>query len=256
MKHKEIVKSSSISIVKALVSTIPVVGSALNELIFELRSTLKQERVNYFVGLLKNYFENENVDVDLEYLRTEEFGDIFESVIRKVMEKGTKEKTELFKRILTNQLENKLEPTYINSFIEKVEKLNSNQIQLLKFYEENYVESLNIAKVIDQYEKHKPKYTIINSRRKPTAQDREQQKKVDEFNDLIKDFEFRRDSFANLDKDDKKYDLLGNDYFLLKDLEYQSLIIDQRKEKEKSAYIISGFGQEFLKYIENTTANN
>ncbi|WP_427339603.1 hypothetical protein [Caloranaerobacter sp. DY30410] len=52
---KEIMKESGISILKGLIGAIPVVGTALNEAIFECRSRVKQKRVNNFIIELKKY---------------------------------------------------------------------------------------------------------------------------------------------------------------------------------------------------------
>ena len=42
--------------------------------------------------------------VDQKYLKNEEFGDIFESILRRVVNTASKEKAQRFKKILLNEM--------------------------------------------------------------------------------------------------------------------------------------------------------
>lgn len=88
---------------KSAFSAIPFAGGALNEIVFDYRSRLKQNRLNSFVELLSAFFTG-HPDIDPELLKTEEFSDLFESVIRRVLQTKSKEKHLRFRDILTRQI--------------------------------------------------------------------------------------------------------------------------------------------------------
>ena len=85
MKHDEITKKATkISINKSLLGALPYVGSMLNEIFFERRSRIKQERLNNFIAELSEYLNNySESDFDPNCINSESFGDIFESIIKR-----------------------------------------------------------------------------------------------------------------------------------------------------------------------------
>lgn len=100
---KDQVTEAAISMAKSAFSAIPFAGGALNEIVFDYRSRLKQNRLNSFVELLSAFF-TVHPDIDPEQLKTEEFSDLFESVIRRVLQTKSKEKHLRFRDILTRQI--------------------------------------------------------------------------------------------------------------------------------------------------------
>jgi len=100
---KDQITEAAISMAKSAFSTIPFAGGALNEIFFDYRSRLKQNRLNSFVELLSAFFSG-HPDIDQERLKTEEFSDLFESVIRRVLQTKSKEKHLRFRDILTRQI--------------------------------------------------------------------------------------------------------------------------------------------------------
>ena len=93
------------SLIQNLIALIPGYGGVLNEVLFEYRGKIKQKRLNDFVELLMNYFSNHK-GIDLENFQTVEFGDLFESVLKKVILTQSAEKLKMLKNILISQLEN------------------------------------------------------------------------------------------------------------------------------------------------------
>jgi lipoate-protein ligase A len=57
------------------------VGSFLNEIVFDYRSRVKQNRLNEFIDLLSEEFSKRSHDeVDFKKMESDEFGDLFESI--------------------------------------------------------------------------------------------------------------------------------------------------------------------------------
>ncbi len=89
---------------KSAFGAVPFAGSLLNEAIFDYRSRIKQNRLNDFTKLLSLFF-TDNPDVELDGIKTEEFSDLFESVVRRVLQTKSKEKYIRFKNILVQQIQ-------------------------------------------------------------------------------------------------------------------------------------------------------
>ncbi|MGZ5252895.1 MAG: hypothetical protein ACXWV4_00730, partial [Flavitalea sp.] len=133
MDEKEIIKSS----LKILFSTItyPFLGATLNELL-DARSKIKQERLNQFTELLENFFSNHK-GINLENFQTVEFGDLFESVIKRVVQTKQTEKLHFYKNILANQLKD--DPhviDYSEIFLDLLMSLQIVEINILMNYHE------------------------------------------------------------------------------------------------------------------------
>ncbi|OOQ56655.1 hypothetical protein [Mucilaginibacter pedocola] len=96
-------KEIGISVVKSLFSAVPWVGGLLNEGFFDYWGRVKQGRLNNFTQMLAEYF-SENPDIQPETIRTEDFCDLFESVVRKVLQTKSKEKHLRFRSILIHQI--------------------------------------------------------------------------------------------------------------------------------------------------------
>lgn len=122
-----------ITSIKSTLGLIPYFGTALNESIFEHRSRVKQNRINDFVQSLSDYFEKLEIEhPKTSHILSDEFGDIFETIIRKVSQTSSKEKAKRFKLILANQLLN-IKPTdFIETYIEIISSLNDVQIRILE----------------------------------------------------------------------------------------------------------------------------
>ena len=97
----EIKKDYTETILKSIFGLVPHVGSLLNELFFERRSRLKQNRINHFVEEFAEFAKKVNAkEYDLEYIQSNDFSDIFESILRSISLTSNKEKIEKLKIIL------------------------------------------------------------------------------------------------------------------------------------------------------------
>ena len=74
----EISKEVEISLIRSLFSAMPIIGQALNEVVFEMRGRVKQERLNKFTEIFAEYFMGK-ADFDINALKTEDFGDLLEA---------------------------------------------------------------------------------------------------------------------------------------------------------------------------------
>ena len=103
-------KEIIVSTVKSLFGAIPFGGTALNELFFEYNGQLKQKRLNQFVEILAENF-TEDSEINLDNIKTENFSDLFESVLRRVVQTKSELKLNRFKDILIKELNNPTKET-------------------------------------------------------------------------------------------------------------------------------------------------
>jgi hypothetical protein len=128
-------EQAAISVKNAVFSNIPVVGGILDEVLFEHRNRVKQERLNRFVEEFKKYLRSMgSCDIDQKHLKSEEFGDIFESILRKVVNTASEEKVHRFKKILLNEMEHTYESDFKETFLDIAFRINEDQIQILKHF--------------------------------------------------------------------------------------------------------------------------
>lgn len=160
MEKKEIVES----VVKSLFAAIPFAGQPLNELFYDFRGRVKQNRLNEFSVLLSEYFSSNGI-VDFSTLNIVEFSDLFEAVIFRVANTGSKEKHRRFRDILIGYIEHPgRQMDHTDTFLELVAVLTEPAIQILK-YHFNYDLDFNrltqleraleqeISKTVDKLEK-------------------------------------------------------------------------------------------------------
>lgn len=89
-------------IAKSALSAIPYVGGSIASILGDYMSIRKEERFNEF---LQNYFDEINQKHEYivnEYVRSEEFLDIFENILSDIMKTRTKQKRFLLKNLLVN----------------------------------------------------------------------------------------------------------------------------------------------------------
>lgn len=126
------------SLIRSFFGLTPFAGTALNELFFGNRSRKQQARVNEWVKSLASAIERISEEkLDKDYLRSEEFEDVFFSTLRRVANHGTKEKLQYFKNLLLNQVRLKAEPSFIETFLMLISQLSSKQLLLLYQYKIN-----------------------------------------------------------------------------------------------------------------------
>ena len=130
-------KHAAISAKNVVLSSIPICGTILDEVLFGYRSRVKQERLNRFVEELEKYFRLiHSGDIDREHLESEEFGDIFESILRRVVNTASEEKMHRFKKILLNEMTRTYTSDFKETFLDIVSRINEDQILILNHFRE------------------------------------------------------------------------------------------------------------------------
>ena len=130
-------KHAAISAKNVVLSSIPICGTILDEVLFGYRSRVKQERLNRFVEELEKYFRSiHSGDIDREHLESEEFGDIFESILRRVVNTASEEKMHRFKKILLNEMTRTYTSDFKETFLDIVSRINEDQILILNRFRE------------------------------------------------------------------------------------------------------------------------
>jgi len=121
---------------KAFLSRTPGVG-LVADTFFEYRSQVKLERL---CRILKEFKENiESIDskkFNQEYLRSEEFSDILESILRRAVNTASEEKVRRLKKILLNEMTHPYKSDFKETFLDIASRINEDQIQILNHFRE------------------------------------------------------------------------------------------------------------------------
>ncbi|ADU28499.1 hypothetical protein [Evansella cellulosilytica] len=221
--EKEILINTGVSLSKSALGAVPFVGTLLNEVFFDYRGRLKQQRINTFIEDLKKYLDshvNER-NIDMKYVRSEQFGDLFESIINRVSQNNQKDKIDRFKSVLVNQMIAPYETDYTETFLDIVSKISEKQIEILSVYRKVHE---GIIKNEDD---------LMN-------------RNLLDANHELKTSDFRTPQYYNLDK---------NIYmFYVQDLVSKSLLLDDSinrfSTRPYEILEITAFGLEFLRFIE------
>ncbi|KQS93665.1 hypothetical protein [Chryseobacterium sp. Leaf394] len=233
-------KYTQITGLKILIQSLPYIGTPLNEFLFEHRGRIKQDRINNFVQNLKDYLEtiNENV-INSEYINSEEFGDIFETILEKISRTESDEKLKRFKQILVRQIEVPERREYIESFLDIISKITDKQFEILILHDkhiEDYQKIVERSREIDNSE-------FSNSRFADHVYSHERKELDDKKEDLEK--KFLGEGNYNIDK--KEY------LFLVQDLISKSLLYDAGiggiGTRPFERVLITDYGQSFIKYV-------
>jgi len=120
------------SAAKSLFSNVPFVGGLLNEVIYDYRGRVKQERINKFTLLLSEYFGHNPVE-NTDIFTSEDFGDLLESVMKRVMLTKSQEKYQHFRDVLVNYIEHPYpDADDTELFLDLVSQLNETALIILK----------------------------------------------------------------------------------------------------------------------------
>lgn len=85
---------------------------------FNYYGKVKQERLNLFLEKFKEYLEGCSLnEIDAQFLKSEDFQGLFESIIKKVSETKSENKRETFRKILINSIEAKKVSDYSETFL-------------------------------------------------------------------------------------------------------------------------------------------
>lgn len=218
------IKEVGIAVFKGLLGAVPYAGTALNECLFETRGRIKQKRINTFIEELSKYMAIiDGNHINFEFIKSEEFGDIFESILKRVAYNRSTEKLHRFKKILANQMVSPKETVFTETFLDLVQRLEEQQINILMHYR-----GLHSGEIDRQ--KQLPDRNVID---------------------------------ANIEEDVKVPNYMRPEYFGLDEVQYQffiqdliskALLIDDSMNRLGTRPFevleISQFGLQFLEFLE------
>lgn len=257
MKHpdkREILNSTA----RSLFSLIPYAGTALTELVFEYSGRVKQNRLNHFIDVLSEGFTKDS-DVNLENIKTENFSDLFEAVIKRVLTTKSELKLKRFKDILLRELVTpSQDPEFVDVYLDLITKLSEDELLILyghRHFNKNYTRELErrdeIRSVIEKekgtYEFDKKISMAITPYPKKIRELENEQMRIIE---NLSKFESYRTS--------RNYSLSEDKYqFYLQRLYSQGLLIDSgigRIGMEPFKMMsITEFGLEFMNFIKQSS---
>jgi hypothetical protein len=250
-------KEILVSTVKALFGAVPFGGTALNELFFEYNGQLKQKRLNKFVEILSDNFTEES-GIKLENIKTEDFNDLFESVLRRVVRTKSELKLQRFKDILIKQLINPTEHSELNDhYLELISTLTEEEITIL--YNHRHF-TLEYEDKITELNRHKSNLGSLEKQLKEERVVIGQSKFQEPYERLTithKKCKEYIDSLAKF-KTAEYYELTENVFMFYKQrLFSKGLLIDDRMKRignlPFSHMGITEFGIEFIDFIKNST---
>jgi hypothetical protein len=139
-------KEIRVSVLKSIFSVIPYGGAALDELFFEYNGRIKQNRLNRFTEILAENFTI-NTPINIENIKTEDFNDLFESVLRRVVQTKSELKLLRFKDILIKELNCPSENVeLIDHYLDLISNLTEEEIKIMynhRFFTISYEEEID-----------------------------------------------------------------------------------------------------------------
>lgn len=133
----EISKEVAVGAIRSAIGAIPFAGTAINEALFNVSARIKQKRLNAFVDLLMKHFSAcSGEGLNLDRITSEEFVDLLESVIRRVVRTKKIEKLETLRDVLIAAIdidEDTVEQERIESFLDIIERVDTVHMKILAF---------------------------------------------------------------------------------------------------------------------------
>jgi hypothetical protein len=126
-------------VLKGSISAIPFVGGAINEVVFEARSRLKQERLNrLFQAVAIDVAELGEGKVDRSFLATEQFSDLIEDVCLRVSRTSFERKAHRLRRVLVDAFQGKYDSNFEPMFMNILDEITEAELQVLSSLEKAF----------------------------------------------------------------------------------------------------------------------
>jgi hypothetical protein len=130
---KETAKEYGLSVFKGLVGAIPFAGTAINELLFEARSRLKQRRVKDFVAAVAEDVTRLTAEgINREFLASEDFSDLIEDIFIRVSRTKSAERRNHYKSILVRAFQGLSDPDFSTFFLNVLEEITEQEVTILR----------------------------------------------------------------------------------------------------------------------------
>ncbi|WP_299244152.1 hypothetical protein [uncultured Aquimarina sp.] len=249
---KEILAST----IKSMFGVVPLGGAALNELIFDYNGRIKQKRLNKFVEILaENFTEDSRINID--NIKTEDFNDLFEAVLQRVVKTKSESKLRMFKDILVRQLNNPSEHSELNDhYLDLISNLTTEEISIL--YNHRYF-TMEYEEKVNEMNRHKDNLSSLESQMKKESIVIGQSKFKEPYKKLTVTYQKSKEYIDSLSKFKTAgyYGLTDNVFVFYKQrLFSKGLLIDDRMKRignlPFSHMGITEFGIEFIEFIKNS----
>lgn len=122
------------SFFKSTLEQIPIVGRIMSDSLFEYRGKLKQNRINEFVEILKDPLQNANPQIEIDAIKSEDFSDLFENVLKHTSQTRSKTKLVAFKNILLKGMRSKSEIEYAEIFSQLLFQIHEKLAERIMFW--------------------------------------------------------------------------------------------------------------------------
>jgi hypothetical protein len=248
-------KEISISIAKSIFGNIPIAGSALDELFFEYNGRIKQNRLNHFIQILADNF-TKDTNINLDNIKTENFNDLFESVLKRVVLTKSESKLLRFKDILIKELNNPTTETeVVDHYLDLISTLTEEELRILynhRHFTDEFEEH------IDELNRHQSNLLSLEEQLKKerlVIGESEFQKPYDQLKVTYEKKKEYVDSFTKYKKAEF-YNLSTNSFMFYKQrLFSKGLLIDNGMNRiggiPFGSMAITEFGIEFIEFIKN-----
>lgn len=152
VKNKEI----AIGVVKGAFGAIPYAGQFLNEVVFDIRGRIKQQRFNDLVEEISVKIKKlESGEISESLIKSEEFGDLFEKIVREATNRKMHKNLKLLARISVECMKSTefLNHPLLSVIVESVSSLTESELsilnQLIPYNKANQQKIKNAEKEID-----------------------------------------------------------------------------------------------------------
>jgi hypothetical protein len=250
LNKKEIISSAA----KSIFGAVPFGGALLDELFFEYNGRIKQKRLNHFVEILAENFTEES-EINIDNIKTENFNDLFESVLRRVIQTKSELRLKRFKDILIKELNSPTEQTeLVELYLDLISTLSEEELSILyyhRFFDNNYEDEIDkLNKLRDKLNSVKEKQkreTIIIDRSKYADEKIEAENGISKIENWLEPLKkYKTAEF---------YDLTDNRFMFFKQrLFSKGLLVDNVRNRISGGTFqnmgITEFGIEFIEFIK------
>lgn len=254
----EISTQGDAAVLRLLLSGVPILGPVINEVI-EIRGRIKQDRLNKFIELLATGLTGKT-EINEAILKTEDFIDLFESVIKRVVQTKSEAKHKRYRDILINQIKNNFyDSDKSDRYLELIAVLNEAEILILfshKAFDGNF---LRDKEELELYKKEKESLNTQLTEELKLAQQGSANNTsavklaLEKANERIAEIKSNLDDL-NIYKEAEFYNITDNEFAYYKQNLYsKALLVDTGIGT--FGYIpfahmgITSFGNEFLQFL-------
>lgn len=137
------------SMLRSIFGIVPYVGGFLNEVFFDYRSRINQERINKLVTYVAEGMAGMS-SIEKDKIVNEDFSDLFELILRKTTQTRSEEKLKIFKSILLNQINTPIDYDRAIEMTEVIAELTEEQFLIIKSFYSHDEELSFLEKAYDE----------------------------------------------------------------------------------------------------------